>query len=68
MIWYFYQTANRLSGFQTGVLGFRGKKFDFSVLKNCKLRSFLPPDALFRLGLRKFLVNGCQRQENSNSR
>src|SRR6185312_5007854 len=37
------------------------------ILKNCKLTLFVPPDAIFLLGLRKFYVNGCQRQENSDS-
>jgi hypothetical protein len=39
-----------------------------SVLKNCKLRPFIRPDAIFRVGLRKFFVNGCQRQENPDRR
>ena len=37
------------------------------VLLNCKLRPTIPARALFRLGLRKFFVNGCQRQENPDS-
>jgi len=38
------------------------------VLKNCKLRLFVLSNGGIRLVLRKFFVNGCQRQENPNSR